>query len=150
MIYKEKILLLHRNALIQEKIASYLRENDFAVILANNVDNAFSLAQSMKPDLILWGESLTSYSKQVLQKIKTTKVGSTIPVIAMMPDIELFERIEVEKYGINDITDTLPNFADLKLKIRFHLANRKRMKIYEDEIERLQDISALQYNIIRI
>lgn len=150
MIYKDKILILHRNLLIQEKIASYLRENDFAVILANNIDNAFNLAQSMKPDLILWGESLTSYAKQILEKIKSTKVGSTIPVIAMMPDVELFERIEVEKYGINDITDTLPNFADLKLKIRFHLANRRRMKMYEDEIERLQDISALQYNIIRV
>jgi len=149
MIFKDKILILHRNALIQEKIASYLRENDFAVILANNIDNAFNLAQSMKPDLILWGETLTAYAKQILQKIKSTKVGSTIPVIAMMPDMELFERIEVEKYGINDITDTLPNFADLKLKIRFHLANRRRLKAYEEEIERLQDISALQYNMIR-
>ena len=149
MIYKEKILILHRNSLIKEKIASYLRENDFAVILANNVENAYSLANSMKPDLILWGESLTSNSKETLLKIKATRVGSIIPVIALMPDMELFDRIEVEKYGINDVTDTLPNFAELKLKVRFLLANRRKMKLYEEEVDRLQNISALQYNLIR-
>ena len=149
MIYKEKILILHRNSLIQEKIASYLRENDFAVILAGNVENAYSLAKSMKPDLILWGETLSTSSKQILIKIKTTRIGSLIPVIALLPDMELFDRIEVEKYGINDVTDTLPNFAELKLKIRFLLANRNKMKMYEEEVERLQNISALQYNLIR-
>ncbi|MEJ2053455.1 MAG: ATP-binding protein, partial [Calditrichaceae bacterium] len=127
----------------------YLRENDFAVILANIIENAYNLAKSMKPDLILWGESLSVNAKQILLKIKATRIGSIIPVIALMPDMELFDRIEVEKYGINDVTDTLPNFAELKLKIRFLLANRRRMKMYEEEVERLQNISALQYNMIR-
>jgi PAS domain S-box-containing protein len=149
MIYKEKILILHRNSLIQEKIASYLRENDFAVIMAHNIEDAFNLTKSMNPDIILWGESLSSNAKQSLLKIKATRVGSIIPVIALMPDMELFDRIEVEKYGINDVTDTLPNFAELKLKIRFLLANRNKMKMYEEEVERLQNISALQYNLIR-
>ena len=116
MIYKEKILILHRNSLIQEKMASYLRENDFSVIMASNIENAYHLTKSMKPDLILWGESISANAKQILLKIKATRVGSIIPVIALMPDMELFDRIEVEKYGINDVTDTLPNFAELKLK----------------------------------
>lgn len=150
MLYKEKILILHRNSLIQERIAAYLREHSFAVILANSADSAFNLTKSMKPDIILWGESLTAQAKEIIRKIKNTRSGSTIPVIAMIPDVELFDRIEIEKIGINDIIETQPNFTDLKLKIRFHLNNRKQLKKDQDEIQRLQDISELQYNLIRV
>lgn len=150
MINKQKILIIHRNSLIQERISSYLRENDFSVIMANNVESTYSLSRSMKPDIILWGESLTARSKDIIRKIKSSSFGSTIPVIAMIPDVELFDRIEIEKNGINDIVDTLPNFTDLKLKIRSHLYNRKKLKQYNEEIYRLQNISELQYNMIRV
>jgi len=150
MIFKEKILLLHRNSLIQERISNYLRENGFSVIMANNVENTYNLVRSMKPDLILWGETLTAHSKEVLRKIKGSRSGTLIPVIALISDIELFDRIEVEKIGINDVLDAAPNFPDLKVKIRLHLANRKRLKKYENDIKRLQNISELQYNLINV
>ncbi len=150
MLYKEKILLLHRNSLLQERIASYLRENGYAVIMANNVDNTFSLLESMKPDLILWGETLTAHSKEVLRKIKKSRRGRVIPIIALIPDMELFDRIEIEKSGISDILDSAPNFTELKVKIRFHLINRKKIKLYQTEILHLSDMSKLQYNLIRV
>lgn len=150
MIFKEKVLVLHRNKLVKEKIFNYLHENDFAVIMANNVEITYSLAKSMTPDIILWGETLTAGSKEMLRKIKSSRFGSNIPVIAMIPNVELFDRIDMERNGINDIIDATPNFTDLKLKIRFHLSNRRRMSKYEHKIHRLQEISELQYNIIRL
>lgn len=150
MLYKEKILLLHRNSLLQERLASYLRDSGFAVIMANNVDATLSLVESMKPDLVLWGETLTQHSKNVLQGIKKGNNGTGVPVIALIPDMELFDRIEIEKSGVNDIMDAVPNFSELKVKIRFHLLNRKKLKLYEDEVRHYTDLSELQYNLIRV
>lgn len=150
MIYKKKVLILHRNSLIQERLSAYLRENNFAVIVANNVESTLSLTQSMKPDIILWGESLTAHAKEIIHKLKTSRFAANIPVIAMVPDLELFDRIEVEKIGISDLIDSLPNFTDLKVKIRLHLANRRKQQAYEKEIHQLQNITELQYNLIRL
>ena len=150
MLYKEKILLLHRNSLLQERLATYLRENGFAVIMANNVDNTLGLILNMKPDMILWGESLTAHSKDILRQIKEDPIGKSIPIIALIPDLELFDRIEIEKSGINDILDAAPNFSELKVKIRFHLLNRKQLRSYERELRHLTDMTELQYNLIRV
>ncbi|HGY56981.1 MAG TPA: PAS domain-containing protein [Caldithrix abyssi] len=149
MIYKEKVLLLHRNALIQEKIFNYLHENDYAVIMANNAENTFSLAKSMKPDIILWGDALTTHSKQVIRKIKSSPFGQNIPIIALIPDVELFERYEIEKDGISDVLDTMPKLPDLKLKIRSHLANRRRILQYEDKLRRLRALNELEFQLIQ-
>jgi len=150
MLYKEKILLLHRNSLLQERLATYLREQGFAVIMANNVDTTLSLVESMKPDLVLWGGTLTAHSKSILQGINKGNNGTGLPVIALIPDMELFDRIEIEKSGVNDIMDAVPNFSELKVKIRFHLLNRKKIKHYEDEVQHFTDLSELQYNLIRV
>jgi len=150
MIYKDKILLLHRNSIVQERISGYLRDNGFGVIMASSVDNTINLVRSMKPDVILWGETLTAHSKEVLKKICESRMGSTIPVIALVSDIELFDRIEVEKIGINDVLDSSPSLPDLKVKIRFQLGVRNKLKQYEKDVRRLQNISGLQYNIINV
>ncbi len=150
MIYKEKILIVHRNSLVEEKIAQYLRENGFAVIMANNPENSLALVKSMKPDLILWGEVLTAHSKEIMKKIKKSRYGTITPIIAMLPDIELFDRLEIEKTGIDDIIDLIPNFTDLKIKIRFHLQNKRRLQSYQQEIFRLRDMYDLQNNLIRM
>ncbi len=150
MIYKDKILLIHRNSLLQERISAFLRENGFAVIIATNIANSYNLTKSMKPDLILWGESLTAHSKEILKKIKNSRFGVAIPVIAMMPDVELFDRLEIEKIGINDIIDVSPKFPELKVKIRFHLATRRQLQKYRREVLFLKDITELQHNLIRV
>ncbi len=149
-MYKQKVLLIHRNSLLQERIANYLRENDFTVIVANNIDNMYDLSLSMNPDIILWGAALTAKAKKILQKMTTASNTGQLPVIAMMPDMELFDRVEIEKHGITDIVDTLPKLPELKLKIRMHLANYRRLQRYEREAHRLQEISELQFNFLRI
>ena len=147
MLYKQKILLIHKNIIIKQKIEEYLREVDFAVMIAENIEDAFNLAKSIEPDIILWGAALTSDAKNILRKIRRSKACRNTPVIAMIDDIELYDRIELEKNGISDIINTDPVFTELRLKIRLHLDYRKKQENYEKEINRLQNISEIQYNI---
>ncbi len=65
----------------------------------------------------------------------------------MISDLELYERIELEKNGINDIIAADPVLTELRIKIRLHLDIRKKQAAYEKELSRLQNISEIQYNI---
>jgi PAS domain S-box-containing protein len=147
MLYKQKILLIHKNNILKKNIAEYLREFDFAVMIAESIEDAFSLAKSIEPDIILWGAALTADAKKILRKLRRTKFCRNVPVIAMISDIELYDRIELEKNGISDISNADPVLTELRLKIRLHLDYRKKRESYEKEISRLQNISEMQYNI---
>ncbi len=147
---RKKILLIHRNNVIQERLARYLRETGFSVIVAPNIQDVYSLTRTMKPDLILWGTSLTAPSKEVIRKIKSSKEGTFIPIIVMIPDVELFERLEIKKLGIDDTVDLTPNFSELKIKIMILLEQRERLINYERKMWDLQRIVELQHNILRL
>ncbi len=146
---RKKILLIHRNHVIQERLARYLRDIGFSVIIAPNIQEVLNLTRSMTPDLILWGTSLTAPSKELIRKIKSSKQGALIPIIVMIPDIELFERLEIKQLGIDDTIDLTPNFSELKIKIMILLEQRERILTYERKMWDLQKIVELQHNILR-
>jgi len=147
MNHKDTILLLHKNDLVRKKIEKYLRELDFSVIIAKTINDAYSQAMGMHPDLILWGEALTADAKKMIRDIRTSKDFHDTPVIAMIRDIELYDRIKLEQNGISDIVSDDPELAELRIRIRFHLNNIRRRNRLEKAIRRIQDISELQYNI---
>ncbi len=150
MLYKEKILLIHRNSILREQLSSRLRENNFAVILANNIENVPGLVQNMQPDLVLWGETLTASSKSVIRNLKKNQLELALPIIAMLPDVELFDRIEFEKLGINDIIEASPNFTDLKIKIRSLLNGRRQFLDLQHRLDRAQGMAELQNKLIQL
>ncbi len=55
MLYKQKVLLIHKNKIIKKKIADYLRELDFAVMIAETIDDAFNLAKALSRILFYGG-----------------------------------------------------------------------------------------------
>ncbi|MBD3226463.1 MAG: hypothetical protein GF313_17190, partial [Caldithrix sp.] len=150
MFYKNKVLLIHKNSLIKERITNYLRENEYGVIVAHNIDNIINLTEGMQPDIIVWGETLTAKAKNVLMDLKNHEQHKSIPIIALIADIELFDRLEIEKYGIFDILDTMPNLSELKLKIRLNINNARQLNHYRHEIERQRDISDVQFDLFRL
>jgi len=147
MIYKDKVLIVHQKPIFQNRVSDYLRETGYAVIQANNLESAFTLTKSLKPDVIIWGETLTAASKKAIKGIKDSYYGNMIPIIVISKDMELYDRIELEKNGISDILSDNAGFTELKLKIRYHLQNTRRIKEYDQVIQRLQHISELQYNL---
>lgn len=147
MLYKEKILIIYKSKVNREKIATYLRELEYAVIIAENIEDIYNLARSTDPDLILWGTPITVDGKKILRKIKRARFRKTIPLIAMISDIELYDRIELEKHGIDDVIGVDPPLTELRLKIRLHLDFIHQIEKHENEIKRLQNISEIQYNV---
>lgn len=147
MLYKQKILFVHKNKVLKEKIAAYLREVDYAVMLAENIDDAQNLCKTIEPDIILWGEVLTSEAKKIIRNIKRFPTCKNTPIIAMISDIELYDRIGLEKNGIDDVVNADPVFAELRLKIRLHLGYKEKESEYHRELRRIQNISEMQYNI---
>ena len=147
MIYKKKILLLHKDKIRRERIAAYFRELNFAVLVAQNMDMARGLAESTKPDVILWGDALTREAKKIIRAIKDDGDRQAIPVIAMLSDVELFDRIMLEKSGVNDVIGDDPELAELRIKVNLHIDIYQREKAYSREIQRLRTISELQYNL---
>ncbi|MBN2709045.1 MAG: hypothetical protein JXR46_08370 [Calditrichaceae bacterium] len=148
MATRFKILLLHKNNLIREKLTEYLRENNFTIIISQNVENTLSLAQSMKPDILLWGEDLSTHAKSVIKKIKSVDGAFNMPVFALVDELALYDRIEVEKSGINEILSSSPSLIDLKFRIRFHLENKRKLDRYQRHGKHMRDLSELQYNIV--
>ena len=145
---RKKILIVHRNNIIQERIGRYLKEVGYSVIIPPNTDDVFSLTESMKPDLILWGAALTASAKNIIKKIRSLKAGRLISIIVMIPDVELFERLEIKKLGIDDTIELTPNLSELKIKIQIHLELRDRILSYERKMWDLQKIVELQYSIL--
>ncbi len=146
---RKKILIVHRNNIIQERIARYLKEIGYSVIIPPNIEDVYSITKSMKPDLILWGAALTAASKNIIKKIRSLKIGRHISIIVMIPDVELFERLEIKNLGIDDTIELTPNLSELKIKIQIHLELRARILNYERKMWDLQKIVELQYAILK-
>lgn len=140
-------MLLHKNKREREQIVAYLRELDYNVTTANTIDDAYNFVQSMHPDLMLWAEVFTAEAKKILRKIKRNKYGKKMLVLAMIGDVELFERIEFEKIGIRDVLPLNAPLAEIRLKIKSHLQQQSREDALLNEIDRLRNISEMQYNI---
>ncbi len=144
---KKNILLLHKNKREREQIAVYLRELDYSVATVNTIDDAYDFVHSMHPDLLLWAEVFTADAKKILRKIKRDKFGQKMPILAMIGDVELFDRIEFDKIGIQDILPLNAPLAEIRLKIKSHLKQQAKVLSLESEITRLRNISEMQYNI---
>jgi signal transduction histidine kinase/transcriptional regulator with GAF, ATPase, and Fis domain len=147
MLFKQKILFIHKNKKIRNTITTYLRELDYAIILAESPEDMYNMAKSTLPDLILWGSVLTADAKKILRRIKKSTFAKNTPVIAMIGDIELYERIELENNGIHDVISLDPNLAELRLRIKLHLDFRGKSSEQEKQIKRLKSINEINYNI---
>lgn len=144
---KKSILLLHKNKRARVQIAAYLRKLDYSVTTVNTIYDAFNFLQSMNPDLLLWAEEFTEEAKKVLLKITRGKQGKSILILAMIDDVELFDRIEFERIGVRDILPLDAPLAEIRLKLKFHLTQQARELSLHAEIDRLRNITEMQYNI---
>ncbi len=146
MLFKQKILLIHKSEKIKETIVTYLRELDYAVIVASTIEDVYNLAKTTNPDLILWGATLNSDGKKLLRRIKRATFSKNIPVLAMISDIDLYERIDLEKNGIHDVISSDPNLSEIRLRIKLHLEYKDVSLTQSKEIKRLRNVSEILYN----
>ena len=143
-----KILILHRNTHTLEKLSYNLRNSGYSTIIADNVDATLNLAFSLKPDLILWGDVLSKRNKEIIQQLKEYDYGKDFSIIVMADNIELYDRIDAEKYGVDGFCSTIDDFTELKYRIHFHLNHMNQIHINRVRSERFKNLSELNYNLM--
>lgn len=144
----EKILIYHSNVHQLQNLEKYLKNSGFSTILASETDTAYQLAIGLKPNIIIWGEPLTSKNKLIIQNIKNYSNGKETSVIAISKDIELFDRVSAEKYGVDDFYLEENKFDELKSKIQFHLKYRNHIKSIRKEKDLYKNISDIMIQIL--
>jgi len=145
---KEKILIFHSNARQLQKLEKYLKNSGFSTILANDADTAYQLAIGFKPNIIIWGELLTSKNKSIIKNIKDYSNGTDTAVIAISKDIELFNRINAEQFGVDDFCLEDNKYDDLKSKILFHLRHRNKISRMENQVDLYKNLSETMFQMV--
>ena len=143
-----KILILHKNSHILEKLAQNLRNSGYSTIIASNVDTTLNLAFSLKPELILWGEALSVKNKEAIQQLKTSEYGNDHSIIVIAENIELFDRIDAEKYGVDDFCSANSDYSELKSRIHFHINHMRQIRLNRIKSEQFKKLADINYNIM--
>jgi PAS domain S-box-containing protein len=143
-----KILILHKNNHILEKLSQSLRNSGYSVIVANNVETSFNLALSLKPELILWGDILSARNKEIIQKLKASEFGEEHSIIVMADNIEIFDRIEAEKYGVDDFCSVTSDYSELKSRIHFHINHMRQIRFHKIRSRKYDNLFKINHNIM--
>jgi PAS domain S-box-containing protein len=144
----EKILIFHSNARNLHNLEKYLKNSGFSTILANDADTAYQLAIGFKPNIIIWGDSLTSKNKSIIKNIKNYSNGTETSVIAISKDIELFDRINAEQSGVDDFFLEENKNDELKSKILFHLKHREQLSLMGNQVNLYKYLSETMFQML--
>jgi PAS domain S-box-containing protein len=144
----EKILIFHSNTRYLHNLEKYLKNSGFSTILANDADTAYQLAIGFKPNIIIWGQSLTSKNKSIIKNIKNYSNGKETTVIAISKDIELFDRVIAEQYGVDDFFIEENKYDELKSKIIFHLKHRSQITFMQNEVDIYKYLSETMFQLL--
>ena len=122
----EKILLVEDNDMLQEILSARLGNEAFDVKLASNGLEAFDLAKSFRPDIILMDMSLPFMDGwEVTKAIRETAEISGTPIIALTAHAMVSEKERGLDAGVNLYLTKPIDFQKLLAKINELLAARK-------------------------
>ena len=144
----EKILIFHSNVHNLQKLEKYLKNSGFSTILASDTDTAYQLAIGLKPNIIIWGDTLTTKNKSIIKNIKNYSNGKETSVIAISKDIELFDRVSAEQSGVDDFFLEDNKYDELKSKILFHLKHCKQLKHLRDQSDLFKYLSETMFQML--
>ena len=144
----EKVLILHRNKVILEKLAQSIRNSGFSTIIASDVEATLNFAKSLKPEFLIWGEELTLPNKKAIRQLKEKEFGGNIAVIALSNGLELYDRIDAQQYGIDDFFPADADYAELKLRLIFHLNNMRRLHDQESQLNVYKGLSQITFGFL--
>jgi CheY-like chemotaxis protein len=123
-----RILLVEDNEMNRDMLSRRLQRRGYAVTMAHDGEQGFSLACSELPDLILMDISLPLVDGcEVTRRLKANPRTSHIPVIALTAHALLTDREKAFAAGCDDY-DTKPvDFGRLNEKIENFLVDKKAL-----------------------
>lgn len=122
-----KILVVEDSPMIQEILVERLLLRDYEVVAANNGQEAITLAQRERPDLILMDISLPVMDGwEATQCIRNIESIKNIPIIALTAHALIEDRNKSLELGCNDFETKPINFSQLVLKIESLLGKNQK------------------------
>ncbi len=145
---QNRILILHKNPVILERLSQSLRTAGYSTVLASNAEDAYNLFNSMRPEIVLWGEPLTQHSKQMISKMTNSGTNNEVAIIAVSESRELFDRIAAQKFGVNDFVASFEDFSELKARIRFHQQHLQQIRKLSRDSHRYRHLAESNFNMM--
>jgi len=139
----EKILIFHQDANVLKSVSQSLSSLGFSVISSSNVQYTLELARQEKPHFLVWGDELTLQAKKSLRALKDSEVGRNISILAIGngSDLNLYDRVEAQHYGIDDFIPDINDVSQIQSRIHFHQRYNKQIRSNNDKVKRFRLLS---------
>jgi PAS domain S-box-containing protein len=143
-------IILTQDLVYAEKLINNLYGLGYDSLLSSNNTECLDLTLKLQPQILIWGEELDIHSKKRIREIKNSEGGSAITVIALSnaASIELYEKIEAQHYGIDDIILKNTDFAELKSRIYTHRIYAKELEHFNKKTDRYRQLSDITFNLM--
>lgn len=106
---------------------------EFSVLTAENVDDAWGLIQSHKPDIILSEIDLPGADGfQFLKRLQEDAIGASIPLIFLTNRRDLEDRIKSLRTGVKDYMIKPLHVKEVIARVQMILRRINRMKQHEE------------------
>ena len=116
---KKTILFIDDNPVDRALISSLLKRYDFNVLLAENATQGLSMAQELKPDLILLDILLPGISGiELCKKLKKNPTTQNVPIIFYSSLDTPKNMIDYTSYGARDYIQKTTPAEELVASIR--------------------------------
>jgi PAS domain S-box-containing protein len=143
-------VLLIQDLSYAEKLTNSLYGLGYDSFLTSNINECLDLTVNVRPQILIWGETLDIHSKKRIREIKNSEFGNSLTVIALSnaERVELYEKIEAQHYGIDDIIQKDVDFAELKSRIYMHRTYAKYLEHSTKKINRYRQLSDITFNLM--
>ncbi len=139
----EKILVFHQDASVLKGLSQSLSSLGFSVISSSNIEYTLELAKQEKPHFLIWGDELSLKAKKSLRSLKDTDVGENLSILAVGngSDINLYDRVEAQHYGIDDFIPDMKDVTQIQSRIHFHQRYITQIRSNSDKVKRFRSLS---------
>jgi len=145
-----RAIILNQDLNYAEKLSNNLHGLGYESTLTSNSAECLDLIRKMQPQILIWGVELDIHSKKKIKEIKNSEAGAFLSVIVLTnaERVELYEKIEAQHYGVDDIIQKSTDFAELKSKIYIHRTYAKELEHSSKKIERYRQLSEISFNLM--
>ncbi len=139
----EKILVFHQDTTVLKGVSQSLSSLGFSVISSSNIQYTLELVRQEKPHFLLWGDELTLKAKKSLRALKDSDIGENLSILAIGngSDLNLYDRVEAQHYGIDDFIPDMNDVPQIQSRIHFHQRYIKQIRSNNDKIKRFKNLS---------
>lgn len=130
-----KILIVEDERALRETLRDIFEQKQYDVIVAENGNEALSVASESRPDVIITDISMPVMDGyEFVERFSESKLGSTVPIIMLTAKVSEMDKFRGLNLGAVDYITKPFDYRELELKIQNHL-QLKRASLQSDSEE---------------